>query len=83
MERQIAAIYAVVNGYLDDVSVSRVRQWEHGFLGFVESRFDDVFVGLRQEGKLTEEIEARLRESIAEYNKVFEAEEPPTGAGAD
>ena len=83
VERQIAAIYAVVNGYLDDVSVSRVRQWEHGFLGFVESRFDDVFVGLRQEGKLTEEIEARLRESIAEYNKVFEAEEPPTGAGAD
>ena len=83
VERQIAAIYAVVNGFLDDVSVSRVRQWEHGFLEFVESRYDDVFAGLRQEGKLTDDIEARLRESIDEYNKVFEAEGPPAGTGAD
>ena len=80
VERQIVAIYAVTNGYLDDLDISEVRSWERGFLGFVESRFDDVLIGLRQEGKLTEDIEGRLRHSIEEYNEVFEAEAGRAGA---
>ncbi len=82
VERQIVSIYAVTNGYLDDLDISEVRSWERGFLGFVESRFDDVLIGLRQEGKLTEDIEGRLRHSIEEYNEVFEAEAGRARAGA-
>ena len=82
VEKQIIAIYAVTNGYLDDLDISEVRKWERGFLGFVESRFDDVLIGLRQEGKLTEDIEGRLRHSIEEYNEVFEAEAGRARAGA-
>ena len=82
VEKQIIAIYAVTNGYLDDLDISEVGKWERGFLGFVESRFDDVLIGLRQEGKLTEDIEGRLRHSIEEYNEVFEAEAGRARAGA-
>ncbi len=82
VEKQIIAIYAVTNGYLDDLDISEVRNWERGFLGFVESRFDDVLIGLRQEGKLTEDIEGRLRHSIEEYNEVFAAEAGRARAGA-
>ena len=82
VERQIVSIYAVTNGYLDDLDISEVRSWERGFLGFVESRFDDVLIGLRQEGRLTEDIEGRLRHSIEEYNEVFEAEAGRARAGA-
>ena len=82
VERQIVSIYAVTNGYLDDLDISEVRSWERGFPGFVESRFDDVLIGLRQEGKLTEDIEGRLRHSIEEYNEVFEAEAGRARAGA-
>ena len=74
VERQIVAIYAVTNGYLDDFEVQDVRKWERGFLEFVESRFDDVLIGIRQEGTLTDDIEGRLRECIGEYNEVFAAE---------
>ena len=74
VERQIVSIYAVTNGYLDAVAVEDVRKWERDFLGFIESRFDDVLIGLRQEGRLTDDIEGRLRECIAEYNEVFAAE---------
>ena len=75
-------IYAVTNGYLDDLDVEDVRKWERGFLEFVGSRYDDVLIGLRQEGKLTDDIEGRLRECIEEYNQVFAAESGEAMAGA-
>ncbi len=82
VERQIVAIYAVTNGFLDGVEVDDVRKWERGFLEFIESRFDDVLIGLRQEGQLTEDIEGRLRTCIEEYNEVFAAENESAMAGA-
>ena len=74
VERQIVAIYAVTNGYLDDLAVADVRRWEMGFMDFVGDRYDDVLIGLRQEGRLTDDIEGRLGECIEEYNRVFAAQ---------
>ncbi|MCY4399887.1 MAG: F0F1 ATP synthase subunit alpha [Gemmatimonadetes bacterium] len=82
VERQIISIYAVTNGYLDDLDIAEVKSWERGFVSFVESRFDDILIGLRQEGKLTEDIEGRLRHCVEEYNEVFEAEAGRARAGA-
>ena len=82
VERQIVAIYAVTNGFLDGIEVDDCRKWERGFLEFTESRFDDVLIGLRQEGQLTEDIEGRLRSCIEEYNEVFAAEHEAAMAGA-
>ena len=84
VERQIVAIYAVTNGFLDHIEIADVRKWERGFLEFVEGRFHDVLLGLREEGALTEDIEGRLRTAIEEYNEVFAAEsEAVADAGAE
>src|SRR5882672_788716 len=42
VEQQISIIYALTNGYLDDVPVSAVREWERGFLEFMKSKFPQV-----------------------------------------
>ena len=81
VEQQIVAIYAVVNAHLDDVEVSQVRDWERGFIEFVQASYGDVLDGLRQEGRLTDAVEARLEECIAKYNEVFEAEAEQAGEG--
>ena len=81
VEQQIVAIYAVVNAHLDDVEVSQVRDWERGFIEFVQASYGDVLDGLRQEGRLTDDVEARLEECIAKYNEVFEAEAEQAGEG--
>ena len=82
VERQIVSIYAVTNGFLDGIDVDDCRKWERGFLEFIASRFDDVLIGLRQEGQLTDDIEGRLRTCIEEYNEVFAAENEAAMAGA-
>ena len=37
VEKQVAIIYAVTNGYLDDVEVKHIRQWERDFLEYLEA----------------------------------------------
>ena len=36
VEQQVMIIYAVTNGFLDDVDVKHIREWERGFLEFIE-----------------------------------------------
>ncbi|MGI9625829.1 MAG: F0F1 ATP synthase subunit alpha [Longimicrobiales bacterium] len=74
VENQVTSIFAVTNGFLDDVPIERVRDWEQGFYDFLSASFSDVLTGIRQEQKLTEDIEGRLKTAIEEYNRVFLAE---------
>jgi F-type H+/Na+-transporting ATPase subunit alpha len=74
VENQVAVIYAVTNGHIDDVKVSYVGTWERGFHEFLGAQKADLLASIRDGKQLTEEVEASLKEAIAEFNKAFEAE---------
>jgi F-type H+/Na+-transporting ATPase subunit alpha len=71
VEQQVMIIYAVTNGFLDDVPTGEVRNWERGFLEFMGASFPQVGDGLRQSRDLTKEIEADLRRGIEAFKKTF------------
>ena len=74
VENQVAVIYAVTNGLLDDVPVEKVRQWETGFHRHMEAQGADVLQQIRNGKVLTDEVKTGLEAAIGEYNKVFAAE---------
>ncbi len=73
VERQVAVIYAVTNGYLDSFPVERVRLWEREFLDFLSAEKDDLLSSLRSEKVLTEDLEADLKKALDDFNARFEA----------
>jgi F-type H+-transporting ATPase subunit alpha len=73
VENQVAVIYAVTNGYLDDVEVEHVRRWERGFHDTMAAKHQDVLDRIRTEGKLSDELTADLVSAIESYNASFEA----------
>jgi len=75
VEHQIMIIYAVTNGYLDDIPVEQVRRFEYGFHEYVRSRRPEVPAGIREKKDITEELEKQLVEVIREYKEVFAAEQ--------
>jgi F-type H+/Na+-transporting ATPase subunit alpha len=75
VEQQVAVIFAVTNGLVDQVPVNRVRQWEEGFLDFLEVQRTDVLDGIREKKALSDELEAQLRQAISDYTARFEAEQ--------
>jgi len=70
VDQQVMIIYAVTNGFLDDVEVSSLREWERGFHEFMGAQFPQVGERLRSEKVLSKEIEADLKRAIDEYKKV-------------
>lgn len=71
---QVMVIYAGTEGYLDNVPVNRVRDWETGFLQFVREQRSEVRDLLSKEKKLSEQVLAGLKTALEDFNTGFLAD---------
>jgi F-type H+/Na+-transporting ATPase subunit alpha len=69
VEQQVMTVYAVTNGFIDDVPVARVREWERGFHEYVAAQYPQVAEQIRQTKDLGKDTEATLREAIEAFKK--------------
>ena len=69
-EQQVMIIYAVTNGYLDDVKVSDIRDWEKGFHDVMARKYPQVGDAIRKEKVLSKNTEEALKRGIADYKKI-------------
>ena len=69
VEEQVAVIYAVTNGFLDNVEVTRVRAWERGFLEYMRAQSPQVLDTIRTSKAISKDVEADLRRAIEAYSK--------------
>ncbi len=67
VEQQVMIIFAVTNGYLDDVAVNAIREWEADFHTFMSEQYPQVGQAIRKEKVLSKETEASLRQGIDAY----------------
>jgi len=74
VERQVAIIYAVTNGYLDEVKVEHIRQWEREFLDYLEAKTPAILDGIRTKKALDDDITAKLKAAIAAFKPLFTAD---------
>ena len=73
VEEQIAVIYAVINGYLDQFPVERVREWEADFVGTLRAQKADLLTAIREQKALSDELEGALKAAITSFNETFKA----------
>ena len=69
MEEQVMILYAVTNGFIDDVATEKVRAWEKGFHEYMKAQFPQVADKIRTEKKISEATEAELKRGIEQYKK--------------
>jgi F-type H+/Na+-transporting ATPase subunit alpha len=70
VEQQIVVIFAVTNGYLDDVPVDQIRAWEQGFRDFMAAQHPDVGEEIRSRRVLSDDLTARLRAAVTAYKQL-------------
>jgi len=73
VERQVAIIYVVTNGHLDDVDVAHIRKWEQDFLDYLESAHPAVLDGIRTKKAFDKDLTAALEAAIAAFKPLFRA----------
>ncbi|HET7551789.1 MAG TPA: F0F1 ATP synthase subunit alpha [Gemmatimonadaceae bacterium] len=67
VEQQVMIIYAVTNGFLDDVPVDAIRDWERGFHVFMAKQFPQVGQQIRETKVLSKETAEELQRGIEAY----------------
>ena len=68
---QVCIIYAVTNGYLKNVAVEQVPEFEQRLQEFMENRHGDVLAAIRITGKLEPETEENLKAALNELLAEF------------
>jgi F-type H+-transporting ATPase subunit alpha len=71
VENQIMIIYVGENGYLDDLSMDRVSDFESGFYQFIGEKYPDIPRDIREKKELTDKMKKALDEAAEEYKKNF------------
>ncbi len=71
VEEQVAVIFAGVNGYLDKLPVSKVGDFERGFLSLLRTEHKDLLGEISDKRELTDGIREKLRATADAFAKVF------------
>ena len=72
-ERQVAIIYAGTNGHMDAVAIADVRSYEMELYRFIESRYPQLFGGIREKKQLDDELKGTLEKAVREFSADFTA----------
>ncbi|HHT63318.1 MAG: F0F1 ATP synthase subunit alpha [Bacillota bacterium] len=71
VEDQVVSIFAVGNGFCDDLDVHRILDFEKGLLNYLKSAQGEILETIRTEKKLSDETIEKLKVAISEFKKTF------------
>ncbi|EAH4794541.1 F0F1 ATP synthase subunit alpha [Campylobacter jejuni] len=67
VEKQVVVIFAGTKGFLDDIAVSRIKEFEDGIYPFIEAKHPDIFEQIRSKKALDSDLEEKLAKAINEF----------------
>ncbi|EAJ4502252.1 F0F1 ATP synthase subunit alpha [Campylobacter upsaliensis] len=69
VEKQVVLIFAGTRGFLDDVAVSKIREFEDGIYPFIEAKYPDLFEQIRTKKSLDKDLEDKLAKAIEDFKE--------------
>jgi len=75
VERQVLVIFAVTNGFLDDVAVEDAKRFQAELLDYIESRNPEIGRTIAQEGTLSDELSQPLEAAVRDFRTTFQPSE--------
>ena len=74
MEKQVIIMWALVNGYIDKVEVSEVKNWEKGLLDYFSEIGADVLEEIRTKKDLDDQLTEKIKAIVEDYQKIYQSE---------
>ena len=70
-ERQVVVIFAGNEGLLDDIPVSRVKDFEKGLTAFMEKNYPDVEHEIREKKAISDALKSKMKEAVLKFKGQF------------
>ena len=80
VEKQVCILYAVTNGYLKDIAVEDIPEYESGLYARMDAQHCDVLETIVSTGDLSKDIEAKLKAALENYTADFIRAKAPVEA---
>src|SRR5213082_2675366 len=74
MEEQVVALYAGVNGFLDDIPVAQVPRFQEELREYMRTE-ESILKEIREQKELSDDLAKRLDEAIQGFKQTFNVEE--------
>lgn len=68
-DKQVAIIYAGVNGHLDKIPAEKLPEFEEKFLDYLHNVERDVLTMIKEKKEINPEIEEKLKTAISKFKK--------------
>jgi F-type H+/Na+-transporting ATPase subunit alpha len=69
LSKEVTIIYALTNGYLDDVPIEKVRTWENEFHRFMETAHPEIGETITKDKALSDDTINNLKAAIDEFKR--------------
>ncbi len=76
VEIQVAVLWTVQNGFMDEVPVDRVKDFQTKLTEFLTSRKADLLARILKEKALSDALTAELKAAAAEFKQTYTVEKP-------
>ena len=80
VEKQVCILYAVTNGYLKDIAVEDIPEYESGLYERMDAQHRDVLETIVSTGDLSKDTEAKLKAALENYTADFIRAKAPVEA---
>ncbi|MDR1793929.1 MAG: F0F1 ATP synthase subunit alpha [Erysipelotrichaceae bacterium] len=71
LSEQVVSLFLAKYGFLKDVELAEVHEFEHGALSWLKDRHPEVLESITEKKVLSEELIAKLKKEIGQYAKQF------------
>ncbi len=73
VEKQVVAIFAANNGYVDEYATTEIQRYEKELLTFLESNYSDMLATLAEKKAIDDELEGKIKAALDEFKGQFVA----------
>ncbi|MBP0983358.1 MAG: F0F1 ATP synthase subunit alpha [Oscillospiraceae bacterium] len=71
VEEQVVIIYAVINNFLAEIPVEKVKDYQAALLDHIKETYPDILSSIKNEKVIKPEIEEQLKTVLADFAKSF------------
>ncbi|MFC1846031.1 F0F1 ATP synthase subunit alpha, partial [Chloroflexota bacterium] len=75
LSKEVTILYAVNNGYLDDVPIEKVAEFEHNFHKYMETSHSEILKQIETDKEFKPETEEKLKSALSAFKQSIETSE--------
>ncbi len=74
MEKMITVLFAGSRGFLDDLAIDSLKDFEPQMLSYVESKHPEIFSEIKDKKEISPDLEERMKKALGEFKTQFLAQ---------